>query len=289
MDNLIQKINKYDLKEIFSVINESNWDYVSIEDLKYIFNISNNMCFKLVTSSEKRIIGCIFCILEDEISYISFFNIIKKKRNFNNAFRLAMACLNKAKNNSKLIVTYANPKLIKSYKRAGFVEDCIISRFLIPKHSSNYINSNTNNVFIMTQNDIEKITVFNKQCLNLPRIKISLEYFNYPNAMCFIHYIERHMYDGYAYLRKFDKDIILGPLVAKSDDTAIILLKYVLAQFPNTNIILNGVKSKLERILNSGNISFMDLKVDVCKMYYKNGFEKENDKNIYCIGGHHVT
>ena len=97
------------------------------------------------------------------------------------------------------------------------------------------------------------------------------------------------MYDGYAYLRKFDKDIILGPLVAKSDDTAIILLKYVLAQFPNTNIILNGVKSKLERILNSGNISFMDLKVDVCKMYYKNGFEKENDKNIYCIGGHHVT
>lgn len=269
----ILNVEKSDIVKIWDIVCENKWTGYSIEDLYYIFRISPQCCYKLMVDG--TIAGGIFGTLEGGKLCISFFCIQSSKRVFSSSVRLGESILKYAKKHAPYTMTYANQKMIRIYKRFGFVEECYIENFVVQKLCEKYVEQpyiqEVTREILAQDKDIFHY-VLNKSCFQ--------EYFAYSNARCYIYKSNQGL--GYVFSRSQGEKII-GPLVADNDEIAKSLLIHCMRNIGEYTVF--GTRDVVKVLFDPSIFSLKETKVKVLKMTL--GESTFQDARMKLVGGHH--
>lgn len=280
----ISNINKYDIENIIELVNEQGWQGYNKSDIQFIINVSGEeTCFKLKVNDEMS--GMILSLYEDDLAYVSFFLVRKGHRNVKYALELSNVCMKYLKENSKVIIIYANPRAVSAYGRHGFKELFDVRRFQINGFKGEITSKN---VTAGSKNDIDRCIKLNLECYKKERFKITNELFKLNGSRLYL-YTENNEYNGYAFVRINGNNCIIGPLVALNDEAAVEIIKKVKEDHKEFKLIVEAPEEKFTNLLERYEADYEKLEVVVKKMYCGDENLLENDDCLYVIGGHHFS
>jgi len=269
----ILNVEKSDVIKIWDIVCENKWTGYSIEDLYYILRISPQCCYKLMVDG--TIAGGIFGTLESGKLCISFFCIQSDKRVLSSSLGLGESILKYAKRHAPYTMTYANQKMIRIYKRFGFIEECYIENFVVQRLYENY--EEEPHIKEVTREILEQDKEFSNYVLNK---SCFLEYFSYANARCYIYKSNYGL--GYVFSRNHTGQII-GPLVADNHKIAKSLLIHCMRNIRECTVF--GTKDVIKELFDPSIFSVKETKVKVLKMTL--GKSTFQDERMKLVGGHH--
>ncbi len=281
MENfLIKKIEKEDINQIFDIINEEKWEGFYPNDLLFILNISKDSSFKAVY--QNKIIACIFSFIYSNVGYISFFLVRKAFRNHGVGKALGESCLSNLKINSKVIIIFANPRAVNTYKRYGFINMYHLKRFQV----CGMKNNSYKNVTFGNELPYNKIRELDRSCYKYNR-KLIYDKLDNGNLKFCVH--SNNTINGYAIVRKNDDRFFIGPLIAMDDEIAINILYAINNFFRDRYLIFDANQEKMQELLDKMNIEFSTDKTTITKMYLGESTLLENDSMLYIAGGQHFS
>jgi len=281
----VETIITSDISEIMDLINDQDWVYDAM-DLEMILHLSPDTNYKLVVGG--KIVGTVFSLIQDEISYISFFLVEKNHRDYATSSKLGKTCLLQSKQRAGGIVVYANPIAVTAYTRSGFHCRMDTMRFEAVGCSKRlHIENDIRELFV---DDLGVLHSININCYKHDRSLIMQTLFHYDEARCFA-CIDNHMVRGYAFVRKFFDAYIIGPLIADNDQAAYTLFMKVLDEYPGKKLLFDGSVSKITEWSQRMKLerTLVQKKPLLKKMYQGDPNCLENEELLYFIGGHHFS
>lgn len=271
----IENVREEDLEEIWAIVCENKWKNYDIEDLRYIMSVSPQCCYKLVMDGV--IAGSVFGTLMNGTLCVSFFCVRSDKRRLRSSMNLGLTMLAFAEKNACCVMTYANEKMINTYKRFGFQNGEYLHKYILKnKPESNVFHSN--NIKKITS-ELETEGFFEDR---FTQVENEWKGFSlYTNATCWNFKSEKGI--GYLFYRqKGEEPGIIGPLWSENDEIARELLKYVVGQIGEGIV---HATDNFEIFDSAYSVEYTGKKVQIMK--YKENKSRDNYKKL--VGGHHFV
>jgi len=120
-----------DLEAVMALVAREGWRGYVIDDLRLILAVSPEHCFKAVCG--ERLVGSVFALTVGGVSCVSFFIIDQGYRSFGLGRALGLTCLEAARRDARLLVTYANRRAVAAYERVGFRPRGWVNRYVVSR------------------------------------------------------------------------------------------------------------------------------------------------------------
>ncbi len=276
----IRPLQKADIPGAMQLKTAENWNQTE-EDWHLLLEHDPNLCF--VASCDDKVVGTVTATnYDNDIAWIGMMLVDKDFRGLGLGKRLLTTSVESLRE-CKSIMLDATDKGLPMYRKLGFQEERMIDRMVATNLNGTLPEEEDNYIKLLAGAALDEVASLDQEAFGANRLRLITGFLTKNGDKAWYIEKEREL-AGYVFGRPGSNYFQLGPLSAKTEQEAELLVKTVLRNYIGRPVLVDIFQDKasLKALLSS--LGFV-VQRSFTRMYLKHNPHPVSRQNYYLIAG----